>query len=151
MVTMTSVTIQLDLKVPHGLPGTCWRLDMDGLQLPVEKIDNRYQLTGELPDGKHVLQLTICDRPPRISAADPDLALIINHVRFQHIDYDFKIFSEYRPRYPESWISENRDRGVQLEEKIHSNYLPWDGVWYIEFETPIYQWAHRRIDLGWLI
>ena len=147
----TPITIQLDLEIPLGFSDNWWYLDIDDLRIPVQHTDDRYQLTSDLPDGKHVLKLVIRDRPQRISIDDPDLALIIHYVQFQHIDYDFKIFSEYHPRYPKIWMLENHERGIQLAQKMHSNYLSWDGEWIIEFETPIYQWVHRRLERGWLI
>lgn len=88
--------------------------------------------------GKHQLRIELRDKPARISPDEPDSALIIQNVKFQHVDQDFKIFSEYQ--------SDNIN-----SEKIHSNYMGHNGIWYLDFETPIYQWIHQKINLGWLI
>jgi hypothetical protein len=35
-------------------------------------------------------------------------------------------------------------------ESLKSNYLGWNGVWKLNFETPIFTWIHKTQNLGWI-
>jgi hypothetical protein len=85
------------------------------------------------------------------SESHQDMAVIIDRVSFQSVDHDFKIYSRYQPDYPEIWLQEQVSLGQPPAREIHSNYLGWNGKWFLDFQTPIYQWIHQRMGLGWLV
>jgi hypothetical protein len=120
--------------------------------LTVEYINLKKPMTIEREiecstEGKHIFTIGFLNKNYDECSVNSDMAVIINSVKFQNLEHDFKIFSKYVPTYPEDWRASGRD----CTEVIHSNYLGWNGTWSLEFETPIYRWIHHRLDLGWLI
>ena len=80
-----------------------------------------------------------------------DMAVKIRHLRFENQTNDFSFFGNYRPTYPSHWIEENHQKGINLDPVIKSNYLGWNGTWYIDINLPIFYWIHKTTNLGWLI
>lgn len=127
------------------------------------RIDQEILLTGSqsqarlalqyrrvLAPGNHRLELQYHNMTKH-SEHDLDMAVIIDRVTFQSLDYDFKIHSKYLPRYPDIWLQQQVALGQPPAHEIHSCYLGWNGTWFLDFQTPVYQWIHQRLDLGWLI
>lgn len=114
-----------------------------------DQIENKFVINTELLQGSHELYIDLIG--PELVQHDPGSAVIIGSVRFQHLDDDFSIFSQYRPQYPDHWIAENREKNIHLPASIHSNHLGWRGRWSIDFDTPIYPWIHKKLNLGWLL
>lgn len=108
------------------------------------------RFSGILPPGHHRLRLRYHNMH-KVNEQDQDMAVIIQRIDFQSLDHDFKVYSRYVPNYPDIWLQQQIASGRQPDREIHSNYLGWNGTWYLDFETPIYQWAHQRRNLGWLI
>jgi len=82
---------------------------------------------------------------------EQEMAVIIDSIKFQYIDFDFKYCSFYTPVYPEEWKNEQFAEGVTWPDTIHGNYMGWNGRWFLDFETPIYSWIHQKTNQGWLI
>jgi hypothetical protein len=99
----------------------------------------------ELAPGSHVLTLDFHNKCYEECLSGNDMAVIIQSVQFQYLPDDFKSYSWYRPNYPQPWAQQNPGQ----PDKIHSNYLGWNGRWGLEFETPIYAWIHKTLNLGW--
>ena len=54
--------------------------------------------------------------------------------------------SKYYPVYPEPWITEQRDSGVNWSEYLTGvTSLGWNGTWVLEYETPIYTWLLKNV------
>lgn len=104
----------------------------------------------ELAPGDHRLEIQYHNMT-RHSEHDLDMAVIIDRVTFQSFDQDFKIYSKYLPEYPAIWLQQQTSLGQTPSGEIHSCYLGWNGIWFLDFQTPVYQWIHRRLNLGWLI
>ena len=106
-------------------------------------------LERDLRPGSHKIWIRVGDQD--LFAQDPHMALIIKSVRFQYLSDEFAVYSCYAPQYPDHWIMENLAHGRHLPNVIHSNYLGWPGLWWVDFDTPIYAWLHQKLNLGWLI
>jgi hypothetical protein len=106
------------------------------------------QIRPKLNHGKHVLSLEIDNIEYHETK---EMAVIIESVKFQYVDTDFKCYSFYTPIYPEEWKNEQLAKGIILADTIHANYMGWNGRWYLNFETPIYAWIHQKTNQGWLI
>lgn len=106
------------------------------------------RLSPSLNNGKHVLSLTVKNIDYH---EKKEMAVIIESIKFQYIDFDFKYCSFYTPIYPEEWKIQQLAIGNILPKTIHGNYMGWNGRWFLEFETPIYGWIHKKTDQGWLI
>jgi len=78
-----------------------------------------------------------------------DKYLIIKSVVFFGIqDPRFTWAGTYRPDYPEPWYSQQSDPPPAI--LTNQDRLSWNGRWVLEFETPVFTWMHRVLDLGWI-
>lgn len=100
-----------------------------------------------LSQGLHSLIVEFTNKNYQETSKDKDMAVLINLVKFQYINYDFKIFGRYFPDYPEPWASQQ----PCLAKEVYSSYLGWNGKWEMDFEVPIYPWIHKKLQLGWLL
>lgn len=105
-------------------------------------------LQPTLNNGNHVLSLTINNIEYH---NEKEMAVIIESIKFQYVDIDFKHCSFYSPIYPEDWKNEQIASGIIWPDTIHGNYMGWNGRWFLDFETPIYDWIHQKSNQGWLI
>ena len=78
-----------------------------------------------------------------------DKAVIVESITFNRITSPKFIWAgTYQPDYPEPWLSEQT---VPPEKMLTAhNYLSWNGVWTLEFTTPIFTWIHQTENLGWI-
>lgn len=73
-----------------------------------------------------------------------DKAVIVKKIDFFGVKSPRFVWAgNYQPVYP----SHMRDEPAIL--KYH-NYLGWNGVWYLDFTTPIFTWIHHVENLGWI-
>jgi hypothetical protein len=80
-----------------------------------------------------------------------DKAVKITNVDFFGI-HDQRILyrSLYYPQYPELYQKTCTQQGIALQPEIHANYLGWNGIWRLNFRTPIFVWLHQILDFGWI-
>lgn len=109
-----------------------------------------HAIDRDLGIGEHRLSIQ-CRDLDRTSIDHDEIGVKVQSVRFQHIDHDFRIYSRYQPDYPAAWYSEQVALGQTPLPEIYSSCLTWNGIWYLDFQLPIYVWMHRKINLGWLI
>lgn len=144
----TQIYLELEFGIITTLPEICVRVDSDVIVTGPQQQKLEVVIDRDLDQGKHRLSVDFVNKNYKESTASNDMAVIINQVRFQHLDNDFKIYSLYCPVYPEPWLSQ---QVVTPAAVVHGNYMGWNGHWYLEFETPIYRWIHQRLNLGWLL
>ena len=148
MNSSTLIYLELEFSIVHTMPDICVRIDNTVVLSGPQKHDQKITIDHSLNPGRHCLSVDFTNKNYKESSQDHDMAVIVKCVKFQHLDNDFAIYSCYRPEYPEPWLSQ---QSTKPNEVIHGNYLGWNGHWYLEFETPIYRWIHRRLNLGWLL
>ena len=107
-----------------------------------------FSISADLSVGSHQLILEYMEKTNK----DVDQAIEIDRIDFEGITADRFVWAgEYTPDYPEPWASEQRALGIELAEKRYdSTFLGWNGVWRLDFETPIFAWIHRIENLGWV-
>ena len=73
-----------------------------------------------------------------------DKAVMIKSIEFFGIKSPRFVWAgNYQPIYP----SHMRNQPEIL--KYH-DYLGWNGVWYLDFTTPVFTWIHQTENLGWI-
>jgi hypothetical protein len=109
-----------------------------------EKVEH----SQKLPQGLHQLSVELFNK----SDLDRTQALILKNLKINGIvDRKFIWTGIYRPCYPEPWASEQRQLGIDIKEEIvNVDYLGWNGVWKLNFSSPIFTWIHQIQDLGWI-
>jgi hypothetical protein len=101
-----------------------------------------------LPPGQHDLTIYFQGK----SELDLHQALKITGVQLNGIlDQQFVWQAEYTPCYPEPWRSQQIQSGIELPQTMkNTDYLGWNGVWNLRFESPVFTWIHRIKDFGWI-
>ena len=75
---------------------------------------------------------------------DPSTAVEIVSVSFFGIQHPkFAWAGIYYPDYPPHLQGQPKSLPAQT-------YLSWNGVWRLEFDTPVFTWMHQTLDLGWI-
>jgi hypothetical protein len=120
---------------------------------PADPLDGNHliEFSLNLPAGKHNLTIVFDNKQYINYPSGHDMAVVINSLRFQNLDEDFRIYGKYYPEYPEPWATEQRQNNIDLPKCCYADYLGWNGKWQMQFCTPIYPWIHKTLNLGWLI
>jgi hypothetical protein len=108
-------------------------------------------INSKLSRGSHRFFLELVNKDHAANKKDRDMHIKIKHIGFQDMEENFHYFSKYRPVYPTQWLQQQKEMGKEWPETILSNHMGWNGTYYIDFETPIYKWIHKKLNLGWLI
>jgi hypothetical protein len=144
---MNPVLIKLDVEFKYITTplDVVVKLDDDVILAgPQTEVHKTIVIDTEFAPGDHKLTIELLNKNYNECTETQDAAVIINSVRFQHLDNEFKYNSWYRPTYPADWSGERTT-------VVHSNYMGWNGCWGIDFSTPIYPWLHKQLNLGWLL
>ena len=109
-------------------------------------------VTPDLPAGNYWLSVRLENKDEtEYQRFNKDMMAGIEYVRIQNYDYEFSIYSEYEPIYPEIWYQEQKNLGCEPAKIVHSNYLGWPGEWRLQIGLPVYRWIHVKTNQGWLI
>jgi hypothetical protein len=139
------INLSVSTRMVTTVPEYTIKLDDHVLWTVTDSSRQDFLIVQSVYPGQHRLSIEFFNKNYKeIQPPKSDMAVIIDSIRFQNIKSDFKVYSKYQPTYPDDWLG-NKDKIV------HANYLGWNGIWYIDFETPIYPWIHQRLDLGWLL
>lgn len=129
-------------------PAMTIRLDHDVLWDGELHSGKTFAFSPCLVAGPHYLDIELHSKPD----ADPVQALTILNLSLGQIHSPkFAWQAVYRPRYPESWASQQQVLGVDLSSELrNTNHLGWNGIWTLEFTAPIFTWIHQVENLGWI-
>lgn len=99
-----------------------------------------------LPDTTHRLSVEFHNKKDSDTCMQTgkDKAIIVKQIEFFGIVSPKFVWSGlYRPDYP---------RHIKNQPEIleYHNYLGWNGIWYLDFTTPIFTWIHKTEGLGWI-
>lgn len=77
-----------------------------------------------------------------------DMILNIQSIEVDDINLGQMLWthSDYRPKYPLSFVSEQNKLGIKLEDSVKNCVnLGWNGDWSISFTSPFYIWLLENI------
>lgn len=140
------IKIQLFSHVVNTLPEIvlgCNNQQIENITLSPGAHNLEYNF--KLDNGKSKFYIDFKNKQYSEWSENSDMAVEIVNVQFQNLPDNFNHLSFYVPDYP------TEEEKQKWDSVIHSNYMGWNGRWYLEFETPIYYWLHQKLDLGWLI
>jgi hypothetical protein len=115
--------------------------------------DRRFEYQSPLlPAGTYRIALDFSNKDDSENLTyGKDMMVGIDQLLIENQKTNFGLYSNYRPDYSVHWYRENLEKGVILEEVLKSNYLGWNGTWYLDIELPIFRWIHKVTSMGWLI
>jgi hypothetical protein len=82
-----------------------------------------------------------------------DKAVIIQRIGIENFYYEsFMRASRYRPEYSAGYHNFARSQNITVDPEIHSNYLGFNGEWFLEFTWPTFTWIHKleTNNQGWI-
>ena len=126
---------------------------LDDIRLFYGGLDSKKTLEFDekLPVGPHQLTVRFLNKKDQDTVVEKglDKAVIIESVSFVGIESQRFVWSGiYTPQYPEPWYSQ-QSSPPPAELPSHT-YLSWNGVWKLNFTSPIFTWIHQIEGMGWI-
>lgn len=109
------------------------------------------KLQKQLPQGQHFLIIDFFNKTNHdcIPELNVDKFITIQDVKIGGINSQrFKWISEYTPRYPEPWYSEQITKPNPIQ--TGATVLGFNGIWKLNFSSPVYTWIHSIENMGWV-
>lgn len=145
------IKILLEPIYQDAAPQIIYGIDTNILSQQSIRYAQEIVINTKLSLGSHRFFLELVNKDYAANKKDRDMHIKIKHIGFQEMEENFHYFSKYRPMYPTQWLQQQKEMGKEWPETILSNHMGWNGTYYIDFETPIYKWIHKKLNLGWLI
>lgn len=82
-----------------------------------------------------------------------DKAVIVKRIGIENFFYDsFMHATRYRPEYSAGFYTYAQANNLIAEPVIHSNYLGFNGEWFLEFSWPTFSWIYEMETTrqGWI-
>lgn len=82
-----------------------------------------------------------------------DKAVVVREILFEGLSYPtFMHRSQYRPEYSDGYYRYAKENNIVVEPVIHSNYLGFNGEWFLEFTWPTFTWIYETETnhQGWI-
>jgi len=82
-----------------------------------------------------------------------DKAVIITELSIEGLKYDsFLHLSKYKPMYSQGYYDYAKTHNIEVTPVIHSNYMGFNGEWFLEFTWPVFTWIYETETnkLGWI-
>ncbi len=82
-----------------------------------------------------------------------DKAVVISKVGLEKLFFPSILYqSRYRPIYSEGYYEYAQKNSIEIQPVIHSNYLGFNGEWYLDFTWPVFSWIYsvETNNLGWV-
>ncbi len=99
------------------------------------------------------LSVFFLNKTERDTVGDKDKAVVINSIGIEGFHYSsFMLQSKYCPVYTNGYYRYAKENNLSTESIINSNYLGFNGEWYLEFTWPVYQWIFETetSGMGWI-
>jgi len=99
------------------------------------------------------LSVFFLNKTERDTVGNKDKALIIKNVGIEGFHYSsFMLQSKYCPTYTNGYRQHAKENNLSVDTIINSNYLGFNGEWYLEFTWPVYQWIFETETkgMGWI-
>lgn len=125
------------------------QLDWDGDVFSEKTLinDEIFKCTLSGTSGPHELGVTLTNKTDKDHdiVNNRDKAIIIDNITIEGYNLNSVMYaSRYRPVYPDHFDLDQHD------EVIHSNYLGWNGRWYLPVSFPIFTWIHNQENMGYI-
>ena len=82
-----------------------------------------------------------------------DKAVVISSIGIEGFHYEsFMHKTQYCPDYSDGYYNYAKENNITVEPVIHSNYLGFNGEWFLEFTWPTFTWIYNleTNGLGWI-
>lgn len=99
------------------------------------------------------LSVFLLNKQDRDSVDGRDKAVVISKIGLEKMFFpSISYQSRYRPEYSPGYYDYALRNDIKVEPVIHSDYLGFNGEWYLDFIWPVFSWIYgvETSDLGWI-
>lgn len=156
----TRVTSMRDVKLALEILPKFWaekpkaRIQFNQNVLLEDYLEETKKFQWTLPaENINRLSVFFLNKTERDTVGDKDKALVIKSVGIEGFHYSsFMLQSKYCPAYTKGYCQYARENNLSMAPIINSNYLGFNGEWYLQFTWPVYQWIFETETkgMGWI-
>ena len=142
---METITFELDLQTEYWKDPPRIKILVDNvIKFDDEiKTNGPVRFTADLAFGAHLLQIHRTGKTNAQVGPTVGQHVILNRVKIDGTDIRDLVWTRayYVPEYPEPWASQQRQAGIELEQRVlGETCLSHNGVWNFEFKSPFYRY-----------
>jgi hypothetical protein len=102
---------------------------------------------------KNRLSIFFLNKSDEDTVDDKDKAIIIDSIGIEGFNYNsFFTHSQYKPDYSPGYYRYAKEHNLSVDKIINTNYLGFNGEWWLEFDWPVFAWIYQveTNGLGWI-
>jgi hypothetical protein len=130
------------------------RIEFNQTVLTGLKLTNIEKFNWTVPAQDHNrLSVFFLNKTDSDTVDNLDKAVIIKEVSLEGLSYPtFMHRSQYCPEYSDGYYHYAKQNNIVVEPVIHSNYLGFNGEWFLEFTWPTFTWIYEleTNHQGWI-
>lgn len=154
MDTMRNVNLELIIDPLYWADAPEIRIEFNNTELFTGSLRTIQRFTWLLPaNDDNRISVFFLNKKDCDTIDNLDKAVIIKQVSIEGLTYDsFLHSSKYKPVYSEGYYNYAKENNIIVEPVIHSNYLGFNGEWYLEFTWPVFTWIYKleTNNQGWI-
>lgn len=106
----------------------------------------------ELPaNDNNRLSIFLLNKTDNDTVDNKDKAVIIERIGIEKFYFkSIMLQSLYKPNYSQGYYDYAKKNNIKVDSIIHSNYLGFNGEWYLDITWPTFLWLHEIENLGWI-
>jgi hypothetical protein len=157
---MDTAAMMRDVKLALELSPVFWQ-NVPEIQIKFNEIvlfngkleqDKKFEWLLEANDLNR-LSLYLTNKTDADCQDGKDMAVTVNKIGIENFYYEnFMHATNYRPDYTDGYYTYAKENNIIVEPVIHSNYLGFNGEWWLEFTWPTFTWIYNleTTGLGWI-
>ena len=151
---MRDVNLALELEPKFWAEKPKVKIEFNQQVLFEDQLSETKKFNWTLPATENNrLSVFLLNKTERDTVGDKDKAVIIKSIGIEGFHYSsFMLQSRYKPIYTNGYYRYAKENNLPTDPIINSNYLGFNGEWYLEFTWPIYQWIFETETkgMGWI-
>jgi hypothetical protein len=152
MMRDVKLELTLDPIFWKGLPEV--RIEFIQETLFLVEVDRLSTFKWTLPcEDRNRISVFFLNKVDADTVDNLDKAVIIKEISIEGMTYDsFLHSSKYEPLYSEGYYNYAQEKNITVDPIIHSNYMGFNGEWYLEFTWPVFTWIYKTEvgDASWI-
>ena len=160
MISYWSLDIMRDVELELVVDPVYWadspqiRIEFNQVPLTETTLTSLERFNWTLPaNDVNRLSVFFLNKQDNDTVDKLDKAVIIKEIGIEGFKYSsFLHRSWYCPDYSAGYYNYAKENNLTVEPVIHSNYLGFNGEWFLEFNWPTFTWIYETETnkLGWI-
>jgi hypothetical protein len=154
MAIMRDVDLELVLEPVYWADVPDIRIEFNQTVLIDTSLCETVKFNWVLPAQDHNrLSVFFLNKQDGDTVGNLDKAVVVKEISLEGLVYPtFMHRSQYRPEYSLGYYQYAKQNNTVVEPVIHSNYLGFNGEWFLEFTWPTFTWIYETETngTGWI-